>query len=386
MRILILGGDGYLGWPTAMRFSNRGHEVHVVDDYLRRRLHREAGTDSLTPILPDLPSRVAAWHEVTGRTIGVTEGDLTDWAVVEDVFGRFRPDAVVHYGEMPSAPYSMKDREHAVFTQTNNVVGTLHVLWAIRDLAPDCHLVKLGTMGEYGTPDIDIEEGYIEIRHNGRADYLPFPKVPGSMYHLSKVHDSHNIHFACRVWGLRATDLHQGVVYGIQTEETRLDDRLATRFDYDDVFGTALNRFCVQAVIGHPLTVYGTGGQTRGYLNIVDTLRCVELAVLHPAAAGDLRVFNQFTESFSIVELAELVRKAGAAAGLDVEITSVDNPRVELEEHYYNPAHTKLLDLGLRPHLLSAELVASMFSVIERFRDRVIRDHILPRDRWRPSR
>jgi UDP-sulfoquinovose synthase len=386
MRILILGGDGYLGWPTAMRFSNRGHEVHVVDDYLRRRLHREAGTDSLTPILPDLPSRVSAWHEVTGRTIGVTEGDLTDWAVVEDVFGRFRPDAVVHYGEMPSAPYSMKDREHAVFTQTNNVVGTLHVLWAIRDLAPDCHLVKLGTMGEYGTPDIDIEEGYIEIRHNGRADYLPFPKVPGSMYHLSKVHDSHNIHFACRVWGLRATDLHQGVVYGIQTEETRLDDRLATRFDYDDVFGTALNRFCVQAVIGHPLTVYGTGGQTRGYLNIVDTLRCVELAVLHPAAAGDLRVFNQFTESFSIVELAELVRKAGAAAGLDVEITPVDNPRVELEEHYYNPAHTKLLDLGLRPHLLSAELVASMFSVIERFRDRVMRDHILPRDRWRPSR
>jgi UDP-sulfoquinovose synthase len=385
MRILILGGDGYLGWPTAMRFSSRGHEVHVIDDYLRRRAHREAGTDSLTPILSDLPSRVAAWHEVTGRTIGVTEGDLTDWELVQDVFGSFRPDAVVHYGEMPSAPYSMKDRSHAVFTQTNNVVGTLNVLWAIRDLAPECHLVKLGTMGEYGTPDIDIEEGYIELRHNGRSDYLPFPKVPGSMYHLSKVHDSHNIHFACRVWGLRATDLHQGVVYGIQTDETRLDDRLATRFDYDDVFGTALNRFCVQAVIGHPLTVYGTGHQTRGYLNIVDTLRCVELAVLHPAEFGELRVFNQFTESFSIMELAELVQKAGAKYGLDVDIRPVDNPRVELEDHYYNPAHTKLLDLGLRPHLLSAELVESMFSVIERFQDRVIRDHILPRDRWRPS-
>ena len=386
MRIVILGGDGYLGWPTAMRFSNQGHEVHVVDDYLRRRSHREAGTDSLTPILPDLPSRAAAWREVTGREIGVTEGDLTDWDVIREVFTASRPDAVVHYGEMPSAPYSMKDRAHAVFTQTNNVIGTLNVLWAIRDLAPECHLVKLGTMGEYGTPDIDIEEGYIEIRHNGRADYLPFPKQPGSMYHLSKVHDSHNIHFACRVWGLRATDLHQGVVYGIQTEETHLDDRLATRFDYDDVFGTALNRFCVQAVIGHPLTVYGTGGQTRGYLNILDTLRCVELAVLHPAEFGELRVFNQFTESFSIMELAELVRKAGAAYGLDVEIRSVDNPRVELEEHYYNPAHTKLLDLGLRPHLLSAELVESMFSVIERFKDRVIQDHILPHDRWRPSR
>jgi UDP-sulfoquinovose synthase len=205
------------------------------------------------------------------------------------------------------------------------------------------------------------------------------------MYHLSKVHDSHNIHFACRVWGLRATDLNQGVVYGIQTDETRLDERLATRFDYDDVFGTALNRFCVQAVIGHPLTVYGTGGQTRGYLNIVDTLRCIELAVLHPADPGEFRVFNQFTESFSVMELAEVVQKAGVQAGLEVDIQPLDNPRVEAEAHYYNPAHTKLLDLGLRPHLLSTELVGSMLSVIDRFRDRVIAEHIEPRDRWRPS-
>jgi UDP-sulfoquinovose synthase len=385
MRILILGGDGYLGWPTALRFSSRGHDVHVVDNYLRRSAHREAGTDSLTPIAPDLHARVAAWHEVTGRTITVTEGDLNDWETVETVFRDVQPQAVVHYGEMPSAPYSMKDRAHAVFTQTNNVVGTLNVLWAIRDFAPDCHLVKLGTMGEYGTPNIDIEEGYIQIVHNGRTDYLPYPKMPGSMYHLSKVHDSHNIHFACRVWGLRATDLNQGVVYGIQTDETRLDDRLLTRFDYDDVFGTALNRFCLQAVIGHPLTVYGKGGQTRGYLNIVDTLRCIELAVAHPAQAGEFRVFNQFTESFSVLDLAELVQKAGAEVGLDVVIGAVDNPRVEQEEHYYNPAHTKLLDLGLRPHLLSAELVESMFSVIARFKDRVIPDHILPRDRWRPQ-
>jgi UDP-sulfoquinovose synthase len=385
MRILILGGDGYLGWPTALRFSNRGHDVHVVDNYVRRQAHHDAGTDSLTPIASDLGARIAAWRDVTGRSIGVTEGDLCDAELVEDVFRTFRPEAVVHYGEMPSAPFSMKDREHAVFTQTNNVVGTLNVLWAIRDLAPECHLVKLGTMGEYGTPNIDIEEGFIEIRHNGREDYLPYPKLPGSMYHLSKVHDSHNIHFACRVWGLRATDLNQGVVYGIQTPETRLDDRLLTRFDYDDVFGTALNRFCLQAVIGHPLTVYGKGGQTRGYLNIVDTLACIELAVLHPAERGEFRVFNQFTESFSIIELAELVQKAGAEWGLDVEIGSVPNPRVELEEHYYNAAHTKLLDLGLRPHLLSSELVESMFSVIERFTDRVIVDHILPRDRWRPQ-
>jgi len=385
MRILILGGDGYLGWPTAMRFSNRGHEVHVVDDYLRRRAHVEAGTDSLTPILPGLPERVEAWTDVTGNEIGFTEGDLCDWTVAERVFREFQPEAVVHYGEMPSAPYSMKDREHAVFTQTNNVVNTLNVLFAIEAFAPDAHLVKLGTMGEYGTPNIDIEEGFIEINHNGRSDYLPFPKLPGSFYHLSKVHDSHNIHFACRVRGLRATDLNQGVVYGIETEETALDDRLVTRFDYDDVFGTALNRFCVQAVIGHPLTVYGKGGQTRGYLNIVDTLQCVELAVLHPAEPGEFRVFNQFTEQFSVLELAQLVKHAGEHLGYAVEIQHYDNPRVEKEEHYYNAIHTKLLDLGLEPTLLREELIESVIHAIERHKDRVIASSIDPHTRWNPG-
>jgi UDP-sulfoquinovose synthase len=382
MRILILGGDGYLGWPTAMRFSNRGHDVHIVDNGLRRRAHAEAGTDSLTPIR-SMAERVEAWREVTGREIGMTDGDLTDWAVVEALFREFQPEAVVHYGEMPSAPYSMKDREHAVFTQQNNVVNTLNVLYAMRDLAPDCHLVKLGTMGEYGTPNIDIEEGFIEVHHNGRSDYLPYPKIPGSMYHLSKVHDSHNIHFACRIWGARATDLNQGVVYGIQTEETALDDRLLTRFDYDDVFGTALNRFCLQAVIGHPLTVYGKGGQTRGYLNIVDTLQCVELAVLNPAAEGEFRVFNQFTEQFSINELAEIVREAALHHGLQAEPVHVENPRVELEEHYYNAKHTKLMDLGLQPHLLSETLIESMFAQMEKYKHRVIADRIDPRTRWR---
>ena len=268
----------------------------------------------------------------------------------------------------------MRDRDHAVFTQENNVINTLNVLWAMRDLAPDSHLVKLGTMGEYGTPNIDIEEGYLEIEHNGRKETILFPKLPGSLYHLSKVHDSNNIHFACRMWGIRATDLNQGVVYGIETEHTKLDDRLATRFDYDDVFGTALNRFCVQAIIGHPLTVYGKGGQTRGYLNIVDTLRCVELAVLNPADRGEFRVFNQFTEQFSVQELAEIVQRAGREHGLDVHIESIENPRIELEEHYYNAKHTKLLDLGLEPHLLSDTLVESMFGVIERYKDRVITD------------
>jgi UDP-sulfoquinovose synthase len=384
MRILILGGDGYLGWPTAMHFSNRGHEVHVVDNYLRRDAHREAGTDSLTPIASSLPARAAAWRDVTGKDIGVTEGDLVDWSVVEPVFREFEPEAIIHYGEMPSAPYSMKDREHAVFTQTNNVVNTLNILWAMQEFAPTAHLVKLGTMGEYCTPNIDIEEGFLEIAHKGRRDTLPFPKVPGSMYHLSKVHDSHNIHFACRIWRLRATDLNQGVVYGIETPETKLDPRLLTRFDYDEVFGTALNRFCLQAVIGHPLTVYGKGGQTRGYLNIVDTIQCVELATLNPAAQGEFRVFNQFTEQFSVQELATLVQHAGREHGLEVVVQPVDNPRIEREDHYYNAINTKLLDLGLQPHLLSETLIEHVFDVIGRYRDRVIEDHILPRTRWRP--
>jgi UDP-sulfoquinovose synthase len=386
MRILILGGDGYLGWPTAMHFARRDHEVHTVDNYLRRRAHEEAGTDSLTPVGESLPARARAFREMTGLEIGVTEGDLTDWAVVERVFREFEPEAIVHYGEMPSAPYSMIDRDHAVFTQTNNVMNTLNVLYAMAELAPDAHLVKLGTMGEYGTPNIDIEEGFIEIHHKGRSDTLPFPKLPGSMYHLSKVHDSHNIQFACRIWGLRSTDLNQGVVYGIQTEETELDERLMTRFDYDEVFGTALNRFCLQAVIGHPLTVYGKGGQTRGYLNIVDTLQCVELAVRYAPEAGEYRVFNQFTEQFSVVQLAELVQKAGTEVGIDVRVDHLENPRVELEEHYYNPTHTKLLDLGLQPHLLSETLIESMFEAIDRYKDRVIPDHILPATRWRGIR
>jgi len=297
MRVLILGGDGYLGWPTAMRFSGKGHEVAVVDNFARRRWHELAGTDSLTPIA-SLEDRIAAWREVSGKTIEAHVGDVSEGTFVADLVRSFQPETIIHYGEQPSAPWSMQSVDHAVITQQANVIGTLKLLWAIREYVPEAHLVKLGTMGEYGTPNIDIEEGYIEIEHKGRRDVLPFPKLPGSFYHLSKVHDSHNIHFACRIWGLRATDLNQGVVYGIETPETKLDERLLTRYDYDQAFGTALNRFCVQAMIGHPLTVYGSGGQTRGFLNIVDTLQCVELTADNPADAGEFRVYNQFTESF----------------------------------------------------------------------------------------
>jgi UDP-sulfoquinovose synthase len=384
MRVLILGGDGYLGWPTALRFSARGHEVSVVDDFSRRRWHEEAGTASLTPI-GSLDERIAAWKELAGEEVRSFVGPVQDGDFLDGVVAETRPEVVVHYGQQASAPYSMASREKAVETQHANVIGNLNLLFAIRDHVPDCHLVKLGTMGEYGQPEIDIEEGYIEIEHKGRKDTLPFPKLPASLYHCSKVHDSTNIHFACRTWGLRATDLNQGVVYGIETEESARDERLITRFDYDEIFGTVLNRFCLQAVIGHPLTVYGAGTQTRGFLNIRDTLACVELAALNPVAAGEFRVFNQFTEQFSVIELAELVKQAGEHLGYSVEIQHCDNPRVEKEQHYYNAVHTKLLDLGLEPTLLGEELVESMIHTIERHKGRVIEGSIDPKTRWAPG-
>jgi UDP-sulfoquinovose synthase len=384
MRILILGGDGYLGWPTAMRFSAAGHEVSVVDNFSRRRWHTQHSTDSLTPI-GSLADRLEAWKEVSGQEIRTFVGSIEDGKYLDRVVAETLPETVVHYGEQPSAPYSMKSRATAVETQYTNVIGTLNLLFALRDRVPDCHLVKLGTMGEYGTPNIDIEEGFIEIEHKGRRDTLPFPKMPGSLYHLSKVHDSHNIHFACRIWGLRATDLNQGVVYGIETDESAADERLITRFDYDEYFGTVLNRFCVQAVIGHPLTVYGEGGQTRGFLNIRDTLQCVQLAANNPADLGEFRVFNQFTEQFSVAELAELVRRSGAELGYEVSIKGYPNPRIEAEDHYYNATNTKLIDLGLKPHYLGEELVRSMLKIIERHKGRVIERAILPRTRWKPG-
>ncbi|GAC1456280.1 MAG: NAD-dependent epimerase/dehydratase family protein [Ktedonobacterales bacterium] len=384
MRVLVLGGDGFCGWPTALHFSARGHDVAIVDNLSRRHWDAELGTSSLVPIAA-LEDRVAAWQRLTGRTIAIMQGDLTEYALVCAAFERFRPDAIIHYGEQRSAPYSMIDRQHAVFTQVNNVVGTLNVLFAMRDLVPEAHLIKLGTMGEYGTPNIAIEEGYIEIEHEGRKDVLPYPKQAASFYHLSKVHDSHNILFACRAWKLRATDLNQGVVYNVATPETQLDDQLANRYDYDGVFGTALNRFCVEAAAGHVLTVHGRGGQTRGFLDLRDTVRCVELAALHPAHPGEMRVFNQFTEQFSVLDLAERVRRVGGRMGLDARIEHVRNPRVEQEQHYYQAKHTHLLDLGLEPHLLAEETIAQLLEAAVRYRERIDLERIPATVQWRPE-
>ncbi len=382
MRIIVLGGDGYCGWATALYLSRQGHSVAIVDNFVRRQWDHELGAQTLTPIRP-LSERVRVWHELTGNTIDCFVGDVTDYDFLSSIIEDFGPEAVIHFAEQRSAPYSMIDRKHAVFTQVNNVVGTLNLLFALHEFQPDCHLIKLGTMGEYGTPNIDIEEGYINIEHNGRKDLLPYPKQPGSFYHLSKVHDSHNMMFACKVWGLRATDLNQGVVYGTLTEEVALDEALINRFDYDEIFGTVLNRFCAQAAIGHPLTVYGKGGQTRGFLDIRDTVRCVEIACLNPSERGECRVFNQFTEQFSVLQLAQLTAAAAKQVGLRVEIDHLPDPRVEAEEHYYNAKHSKLIDLGLKPHLLSNALLDSLLSVAVKYRERIDPSLMLPRVNWR---
>jgi UDP-sulfoquinovose synthase len=382
MKIAVLGGDGYCGWATALYLSSKGHSVAIIDNYLRRQWDHELGAQTLTPIAP-LSDRLRAWKRLTGKTIENFVGDIADYDFLLPALKVIAPEAIVHFAEQRSAPYSMIDRKHAVFTQVNNVVGTLNVLFAIREAMPDCHLIKLGTMGEYGTPNIDIEEGYIQIEHNGRKDVLPFPKQPGSFYHLSKVHDSHNMMFTCKIWGVRATDLNQGVVYGTVTDETSLDEMLINRFDYDDVFGTVLNRFCVQAAIGLPLTVYGKGGQTRGFLDIRDTVRCIEIACLNPAGKGECRVYNQFTEQFSVLDLAMKVQVAGKHLGLEVGIEHLPDPRVEAEQHYYNAKHSKLINLGLQPHVLSDSLLDSLVNIAVKYRDRV--DHLLmlPTVNWR---
>ncbi len=381
MKILVLGGDGYLGWPTALHLSEAGHDVAVADNFARRGYDFEMGVESLVPI-ETLQARIKVWREISGRSIGCYVGDLTDADFTYHVVGDYEPDTIVHFAEQRAAPYSMVDRKHAVYTQVNNVVGTLNVLYAIAEIDPDIHLVKLGTMGAYGTPNIDIEEGWLEIEHKGRKDRVLFPKRPGSYYHLSKVHDSHNIEFACRIWGIRATDLNQGVVYGQQTPQTAMDDRLATRYDYDAVFGTVLNRFVIQSVLGLPLTVYGNGSQVRGIIEIRDTVRCLQLACENPADPGEFRVFNQMTQSLSINQMAETIARVSPDK---VTITHLANPRVEEEGHHYNVVHSGMVELGLEPHLLSDTLIESLFEITKRFAHRVRPDAMIPTIDWRRS-
>lgn len=378
---MVLGGDGYLGWPTSMALAAQGDEVIAVDNYLRRTIARQTCSEALMPS-PNLEDRAKAFGAIAGHSIDVKIGDVTDYRVLEGLFRDFQPEAVIHFAEQPSAPYSMKGFEEARLTLNNNLNATFNLIQAVLEHAPECHVIKLGTMGEYGTPNIEIEEGWIDIDHKGRSDRFLFPRQAGSLYHTTKVLDTDLLWFYVRTFGLRVTDLMQGPVYGLSTDESDWDQLLLPNFHYDDVFGTVVNRFLVQAVAGVPLTVYGRGGQVRGYLNLRDTMQCIELALRSPAEHGELRVLNQFTETFSVNQLAEHVARVGNAMGLDVRIQSVPNPRREAEEHFYQPVHTALLELGLDPIYMTDEILAEMVEVVMRYRDRIKEDRILPRVAW----
>lgn len=382
MRVLVLGGDGYLGWPTAMAFAARGHEVCVIDNYLRRTLALQTQSEALIPN-PDLPDRAAIFKAVSDLDIRVEIGDVTDYRILSRLFQDFQPEAAIHYAEQPAAPYGMVDYDEAHLTLNNNLNATFNLIWAVLEYASDCQIIKIGTMGEYGTPNIDIEEGWIEIEHKGRSHKFLYPRQAGSFYHTTKVLDTDMLWFYVRTFGIRVTDLMQGPVYGLSTPESDLDKRLLPNFHYDDIFGTVLNRFLVQAVAGVPLTVYGKGGQTRGYLDLRDTLQCVELAMNNPADRGQLRILNQFVETFSVNQLAEKVQQAGKQLGLEVQVKSIENPRKEPEEHYYNPAHSGLLELGLKPHYMTDEVITSMLEQIIEYKDLIDTKKVLPRVRWK---
>ena len=381
MRVIVLGGDGYLGWPTAMHLATAGHDVWAVDNYLRRRTAQETNSEALFPN-PNLNDRAAIFAAATGRRINVVVGDCADYRMMSRLFAEAMPEAVVHYAEQPSGPYSMMGYDEAYRTLNNNLTATFNVIWAVVEHAPDCHIIKLGTMGEYGTPNIDIEEGWLDIRHNGRSDRFLFPRAAGTLYHTTKVLDTDLLWFYVRSSGLRVTDLMQGPVYGLATDEAEADERLAPNFHYDDIFGTVVNRFLVQAVAGVPLTVYGKGGQTRGYLNLRDTLQCVGLAMDNPVAKGELRILNQFTERFSVNEIAGKVQAVGRRCGLDVAVKCIPNPRKEREEHYYNPKHSGLIELGLKPNYMTDDVIAGMLEQVKRHSNRIDTRKIMPRVAW----
>ena len=372
MRVLILGGDGFCGWPMALHLSARDHEVAIVDNGSRRRIDEELGAGSLTPIT-SLSERVAAWREVSGRLIGVH--DLTvgkDFDSLLDLLRTFRPDAIVHFAEQRAAPYSMKSAAHKRYTIDNNLNATHDVLAAIVESGQDIHLAHLGTMGVYGygTAGVAIPEGYLTVQMESAEGWAPkeilYPANPGSIYHLTKTQDALLFQFYAKNDAVRITDLHQGIVWGAQTAETRSDPRLVNRFDYDGDYGTVLNRFLIQAALGHPLTVHGTGGQTRAFINIQDTVRCVELALLHPPASGErVKVMNQMTECWRVRDLARMVARLCGA-----EVAHLPNPRAEADENELCVENRRLLGYGLEPITLEDGLLLEITETARAFAHR----------------
>jgi nucleoside-diphosphate-sugar epimerase len=382
MKILIMGMDGYLGWPLSMHLTRRGHKVSGVDNFSRRKHVHEIGSWSATPI-KTMSVRLESFKNATGKNITFYHGNLVEPSFTDLVIKKEKPDCIIHLGEMPSAPYSMIDVHHCNYTQINNIIGHNNILFAIKDHVPSCHLLKLGTMGEYGTPNLNIPEGFFEIEYRGKKDKLPFPRQPGSWYHLTKVHDTWNLMFANKIWGIRATDVMQGVVHGVLTEDMVNDD-LLTRYDFDEAFGTAINRFCAQAVIGNELTPYGKGGQTRGYLALRDSMQCFTLAIENPPKEGEYRVFNQFEECYSANELAGRVSKIAKEFNLEGKIWNIPNPRIESEDHFYKPDMKHLPSLGFKPtYSLENELRITIPKLIE-YKARIVekQSYITPKIRW----
>lgn len=373
MNILILGADGYLGWPTALYFQKKGHNIVCLDNYLKRDI--EQGI-SVRPLVsrPFLHLRCEE-YKIPSCQAGITT--TNGYQAIVSLLQKHEIDTIVHYAEQPSAPYSMRSRLCAINTQMNNIQGTLNVMFAVKHVNPDIHIIKLGTMGEYGTPNIDIEEGYLDVTHNGRTDRVLFPKQAGSFYHLSKVHDSSNLEFGARVWGLRVTDLNQGVVYGTSTDEAEHTTRSGTSFHYDETFGTVLNRFIVQSLLGLPITVYGNGTQRRGFLNLRDTLQCVGIAAEVRADRGEFKVRNQYTQVLSVGGLADRVVKA-----IGGTIERVRNPRVEAEDHYYNPTNDSFIGDGLCPVFLTAGVIQKIADDITPYLDNVDQSTIAPQTLW----
>ena len=364
-----------------MAFSRRGNEVMVVDNYLHRRLALKHKMPPLV-LLPELPERCDIWRSVSGCQISHAIGDIQDFEFLESILKDFRPDTIVHYAQQRSAPFSMKGIDEARLTLINNITTTFNLIWAVMRQAPKAHIIKLGTLGEYGTPNIDIEEGWIDIEHKGRKGRFLFPRQAGSLYHTTKIMDTDLLWFYVRTYGLTVTDIMQGPVYGVVTEETEKHPQLLPAFDYDDIYGTVVNRFVVQAVAGIPLTVYGKGGQTRGFLNIRDTMQAILLVAQNRPKIGEMRILNQFTEQFNIAEIAEMVCKAATSLGIEAKVAHLENPRLELEEHYYNAAVNKLAELGLKPTMLTEQVLREMLEYVQEHQHRIDKTLIMPRVRW----